>query len=250
MSRILLADDSPHAQRMGERILREEGYEVVTVTDGITALLRLPDVDPDVVFADVSLPNHSGYEICKRIKANPNHHHVRVILTAGLLETFDDVQAKEAHCDGILKKPFESSVVLETVKPLIAAAQKERSQPEARKAAAAQPEQILSKHTEEKVEASPSPAAKVEAPKADVVKEAPARPEPPVAETRARRWCARWGPHLGEGGAERARDVRDFFVLEGRRLHFHRSHAGCSGSYRDGADRSGRRCYSARQFAC
>ena len=45
MSRILLADDSPHAQRMGERILREEGFEVVTVTDGNTALMRLADVE-------------------------------------------------------------------------------------------------------------------------------------------------------------------------------------------------------------
>ena len=71
MTRILLADDSPHAQRMGERILREEGFEVVTVTDGQTALMRLADVDPDVVFADVSLPRKSGYDICREIEASP-----------------------------------------------------------------------------------------------------------------------------------------------------------------------------------
>jgi CheY-like chemotaxis protein len=122
MSRILLADDSPHAQRMGERILREEGFEVVTVTDGNTALMRLSDVDPDVVFADVSLPNRSGYEICREVKGNPRHQHVRVVLTAGLLEPFDEAQAVAVRCDGILKKPFESSVVLETIKPLIEAA--------------------------------------------------------------------------------------------------------------------------------
>jgi CheY-like chemotaxis protein len=126
MSRILLADDSPHAQRMGERILREEGFEVVTVTDGQTALMRLADVDPDVVFADVSLPRRSGYEICSEIKRHPRHKHVRVILTAGLLEPFDDAQAKSVKCDGILKKPFESSVVLETIKPLIVAAAMDR----------------------------------------------------------------------------------------------------------------------------
>jgi CheY-like chemotaxis protein len=122
MSRILLADDSPHAQRMGERILREEGFEVVTVTDGNTALMRLSDVDPDVVFADVSLPSRSGYEICREVKNNPRHQHVRVVLTAGLLEPFDEAQAAAVQCDGILKKPFESSVVLETIKPLIEAA--------------------------------------------------------------------------------------------------------------------------------
>ena len=49
MSRILLVDDSPHAQRMGERILSEEGYEVVTVSNADSALIRLDDVDPDVV---------------------------------------------------------------------------------------------------------------------------------------------------------------------------------------------------------
>jgi len=69
MSRILLADDSPHAQRMGERILREEGFEVVTVTDGETALIRLEDVDPDVVLADVFLPIPDVPEIIQPILA-------------------------------------------------------------------------------------------------------------------------------------------------------------------------------------
>ncbi len=128
MSRILLADDSPHAQRMGERILREEGFEVVTVTDGNTALMRLADVDPDVVLADVSLPSRSGYEICQEVKKQLRHRHVRVILTAGMLEPFDEAQAAAVKCDGVLKKPFESSVVLDMVRPLIAAASAARVQ--------------------------------------------------------------------------------------------------------------------------
>jgi CheY-like chemotaxis protein len=128
MTRILLADDSPHAQRMGERILREEGYEVVTVTDGHTALLRLADVDPDVVFADASLPRRSGYEICREIKSRARHKHVRVVLTAGLLESFDEAEAKTVNCDAVLKKPFEASAVLDTVKPLIDAAVRERAE--------------------------------------------------------------------------------------------------------------------------
>ncbi len=128
MTRILLADDSPHAQRMGERILREEGFEVVTVTDGQTALMRLADVDPDVVFADVSLPRRTGYEICREVKQRTRHKHVRVILTAGLLESFDDAQAEAVKCDAILKKPFEASVVMDTLKPLVEAAQKDRGE--------------------------------------------------------------------------------------------------------------------------
>ncbi len=121
MSIILLADDSPHAQRMGERILREEGFEVVSLTDGATALLRLADVDPDLVIADVFMPGCNGFDLCRHIKSQ--HKHVRVILTAGLLETFDEEEARRAGCDAILKKPFEASVVMETIRPLIRDAQ-------------------------------------------------------------------------------------------------------------------------------
>ena len=119
MSRILLADDSPHAQRMGERILREEGYEVVSVTDGDTAVLRLDDVDPDLIIADAFLPARSGFDICKHVKAHPRHQHVRVIMTAGLLEPFDEEEARLAGGDAIIKKPFEASAMLETIRPLV-----------------------------------------------------------------------------------------------------------------------------------
>ncbi len=124
MSIILLADDSPHAQRMGERILREEGFEVVSLTNGETALLRLADVDPDLVIADVFLPGRNGFELCRHVKSL--YRHVRVILTAGLLEQFDEDEARRAGCDAILKKPFEASVVMQTIRPLIAEAQMAR----------------------------------------------------------------------------------------------------------------------------
>ncbi len=121
MSTILLADDSPHAQRMGERILRDEGFAVVSVTDGETALLRMQDVDPDLVIADVFLPGCDGFALCREIKRA--HRHVRVILTAGLLETFDEEEARRAGCDAILKKPFEASQVIGLIKPLVHDAQ-------------------------------------------------------------------------------------------------------------------------------
>lgn len=123
MSRILLADDSPHAQRMGERILREEGYEVVSLTDGETTLVRLEDVDPDLIVADVFLPRKSGFDICRYVKSHPRHRHVRIVLTAGLLEQFDEDEATRAGCDAVLKKPFEASVVMSTIRPLLAEAQ-------------------------------------------------------------------------------------------------------------------------------
>jgi CheY-like chemotaxis protein len=123
MSRILLADDSPHAQRMGEYILREEGYEVVTVTDGETALVRLADVDPDLILADVLLPRMDGYQICQRVKDDPGFQHTRVVLTAGALEPFDEEEAHRVRADGNLRKPFEATLLLALVKPLLEAAE-------------------------------------------------------------------------------------------------------------------------------
>jgi len=104
---------------MGERILREEGYEVVTVADGESALARLDEVQPDLVLADVFLPQRSGYDLCRHIKRHETHRHAGVVLIAGLLEPVDEEEARRAGCDAVLKKPFEASVVLETVRPLI-----------------------------------------------------------------------------------------------------------------------------------
>jgi CheY-like chemotaxis protein len=127
MSRILLVDDSPHAQRMGERILSEEGYEVVTVSNADSALIRLDDVDPDIVVADTVMPGRTGYEICQYLKMSPRHRHVRVILTAGVLETLDEAAAKRVEADGTLKKPFEASALIAAVKPLAEAAAQDRA---------------------------------------------------------------------------------------------------------------------------
>jgi CheY-like chemotaxis protein len=121
VSIILLADDSPHAQRMGERILREEGYQVVSLTDGATAVLRMADVDPDLVIADVFLPGKSGFDLCRYVKTH--HRHARVVLTAGLMEKFNEDDARQAGCDAILRKPFEASVAMLTIRPLVHEAQ-------------------------------------------------------------------------------------------------------------------------------
>jgi CheY-like chemotaxis protein len=128
MSRILLADDSSHAQRIGECILREEGFEVVSVTDGDTALVRLADVDPDVILASVQLPRKNGYEICRYVKEDARRRHIRVVLTAGALDPLDEEEARRVQADASLRKPFEATILLQTVKPLVEAAQREREQ--------------------------------------------------------------------------------------------------------------------------
>jgi CheY-like chemotaxis protein len=113
MSRILLADDSPHAQRMGERILRDEGHEVITVSDGMVAMLRLKDAHPDVVIADISMPEVSGYELCEYAKSAGGV--AAVFLTAGPVEPVDEAEVARVRADGVLKKPFESTLLLASI---------------------------------------------------------------------------------------------------------------------------------------
>jgi CheY-like chemotaxis protein len=126
MIRVLLVDDSPHAQRMGERILADEGYQVVTVSNADAAMIRLADADPDVVVADTVMPGRTGFDICHYLKMNPRHKHVRVILTAGVLESLDEEEARRVDADGTLKKPFEATALLGAVRPLAEAAMADR----------------------------------------------------------------------------------------------------------------------------
>jgi CheY-like chemotaxis protein len=128
MSRILLVDDSPHAQRIGERILTGEGFEVVTVSNADTALVRIDDVDPDIVIADTVMPGRTGYDICHYLKMSPRHRHVRVILTAGVLEPIDEAQALYVRADGSLKKPFEATALVAAVRQFAEAAAGERKE--------------------------------------------------------------------------------------------------------------------------
>jgi CheY-like chemotaxis protein len=115
---------------MGERILSDEGYEVVTVSNADSALIRLDDADPDVVLADAVMPGRTGYDLCQYLKMSPRHRHVRVILTAGALEPIDEARAQLVQADGALEKPFQASALLAAVKPLAEAAAAARQGPE------------------------------------------------------------------------------------------------------------------------
>jgi DNA-binding response OmpR family regulator len=127
MKRILLADDSPQALRLGEQILSGQGIQVVSVTDGATALRRLADVDPDILIVDVYLPAKNGFELARFIKAQAEWKHVRIIFAAGITDQFDEQDARNAGADFIIRKPFEASALLAAMEPLLEQAEAERS---------------------------------------------------------------------------------------------------------------------------
>ena len=119
MSRVLLADDSPQALRLAERILGEGGLEVVSVTDGTTALRRLPDVNPDILLVDVYLAGQTGFEIARFIRSQPQYQHLRIIFAAAPADEFEERDARNAGADVILRKPLEASALLGAVRSLL-----------------------------------------------------------------------------------------------------------------------------------
>jgi CheY-like chemotaxis protein len=120
--RVLLADHSTRAQRIGVEILTSEGCEVITVNNGVAAKKKLAEGGYDLVLADINMPGHSGYELAASIKADPKMRHLPVILVFGQMEPYDDEQGKNVGADGVLSKPFEASKMLAMVKQLLAQA--------------------------------------------------------------------------------------------------------------------------------
>jgi CheY-like chemotaxis protein len=119
MSRILLADDSPQALRLGEQILSAQGLEVVSVTDGAVAMHRLSDVHPDLFITDIYLPTKNGFELARFMKAESAFRDIPIIFAASPADTFDEQDARSAGADAILRKPFEASSLLDTVQTLL-----------------------------------------------------------------------------------------------------------------------------------
>lgn len=119
MNRILLADDSPQALRLAEQILTGQGIEVVSITDGATALRRLPDVNPDLLIADVYLPTKNGFDLARFMRSQEQYRHIPIIFAAGPADQFDEQDAKNAGADAILRKPFEASALLGSVQELL-----------------------------------------------------------------------------------------------------------------------------------
>jgi CheY-like chemotaxis protein len=119
VSTILLADDNPHAQRMGTEILSQEGHTVVAVADGDAALAYLAENQPALILADITMPGLSGYEVCHFVKTHPEMEHIKVVLLRGPLEPLDQAKADQARPDGLLQKPLDATMLIGAVASLL-----------------------------------------------------------------------------------------------------------------------------------
>jgi signal transduction histidine kinase len=114
--RILVVDDEPKNVRLLEAHLVPQGYEVVTAAAGDEALRRLGAQGADLVLLDVMMPGLDGFEVTRRLRADPRTRLIPVVLVTALRETEDRIKGIEAGCDDFISKPFEKDEVLARVK--------------------------------------------------------------------------------------------------------------------------------------
>ena len=117
--KLLLADDSVTIQRVIELTFADEDVAVTAVGDGRQAIDRLRTDRPDIVLADVGMPERDGYEVASFIKNDPQLAHIPVILLTGAFEPLDEERARSVGCDGVLVKPFEPQMVINRVRELL-----------------------------------------------------------------------------------------------------------------------------------
>jgi CheY-like chemotaxis protein len=118
--KLLLADDSVTIQRVIELTFADENIQVIAVGDGQQAIARIDSEHPDVVLADIGMPERDGYEVAAHVKGNPATAHIPVLLLTGAFEPIDEARARAVGCDGVLVKPFEPQMVINRVKDLLA----------------------------------------------------------------------------------------------------------------------------------
>ncbi|HYT31112.1 MAG TPA: response regulator [Thermoanaerobaculia bacterium] len=117
--KILLADDSLTIQKVVELTFSDSGYELVCVSNGQKALERIQQDRPDLVLADVVMPEKNGYEVCEAIKSSPATARIPVILLSGTFEPFDRERAERIGADAIVSKPFDSQQLIAQVELLL-----------------------------------------------------------------------------------------------------------------------------------
>jgi CheY-like chemotaxis protein len=104
--KILVADDNTNIQKMVSLAFEDRGIDVVAVGNGEAAVRRIPDMNPDLVLADIFMPVRNGYEVCEFVKKDERFSHIPVILLVGAFDPLDEKEARRVGADGVLKKPF------------------------------------------------------------------------------------------------------------------------------------------------
>ncbi len=121
MKKILIADDEQPLRMLVRATLGENDYQVLEATDGNQALALAQAEHPDVLLLDVSMPGLSGFEVCEKLKSNPETNHIKVVMLTAWAQQSNREQGLAAGADHYLIKPFSPLDLLHLVTKLAGA---------------------------------------------------------------------------------------------------------------------------------
>ena len=112
---ILIVDDYPDALDIWAIYLRAMGYRVSTAGDGAAALAQAERLLPDLIVLDLELPRISGFDVAKRLRANPETQYIPLIAATGYSHVKQLDRAREAGFDQIVVKPCDPDMLVEEI---------------------------------------------------------------------------------------------------------------------------------------
>lgn len=118
-ARVLVVDDIRANVKLLEARLTAEYFEVLTAMSGPEALEICERDNCDIVLLDVMMPGMDGFEVCRRLKSNPDTAHIPVVMVTALDQTADRIKGLEAGADDFLTKPVNDIALLTRVKSLV-----------------------------------------------------------------------------------------------------------------------------------
>ena len=118
-ARILVVDDILPNVKLLEAKLTAEYFDVLTASDGPSALQLAAAQTPDIILLDVMMPGMDGFEVCERLKANPKTRHIPVVMITALSDVNDRVHGLKSGADDFLSKPVNDVALFARVRSLV-----------------------------------------------------------------------------------------------------------------------------------
>lgn len=128
--KILVVDDEESLAGFICRALRQHGYKTVCAYDGDTALSLVYEEIPDLMLLDLMLPRMDGWEICRRVKSDPELSHIPIMMLTARSSSDDVVQGLDLGADDYMRKPFPLDELLARVRALL---RRSGAEPDSRK---------------------------------------------------------------------------------------------------------------------